>query len=1197
MAEECTAAAEGDDSSSDATSALSPADPDTARLADEAPADPPTQASACLDDLPTRPCEPSLPDLPTQGEDPAENRNGRSHAPSVPDGTLPVEEKDEYATAYDEALAGPPAANSDQQADTYATRAENLDHADSGPLTDNLADSEGPATSRMASTTKPATPATAAPPDVPGYEILGVLGRGGMGVVYKARQVGLKRIVALKMILGGGHAGTQERARFRAEAEAVARLQHPNIVQVYEVGEHHDLPFFSLEYCPGGSLASELRGNPKTAQDAARLVETLARGMHAAHQVQIVHRDLKPANILLGADGTPKITDFGLAKDLGIEDGQTQTGAVMGTPSYMAPEQAAGALKEIGPWTDTYALGALLYELLTGRPPFKGPSVWDTVDQVRQREPVPPNQLQPGVPRDLETICLKCLSKAPAQRYPSALALAEDLRRFLNGEPVLARPVPGWQRLLKWARRRPAQAALAGSVFLALLACIAGAVFYGLYQNQVAESLQKQVERGQTVQVLWAQGQEAESHGRLDDAAEKLDRALATLDADPDSADPALRDRVAKQRQRVRKLLDEQAARRQLQAKVKQFLEARDDILFHELAPTARDRSASQAEIRRLAPAALTLWNIHGDGPPDSASQALAAYRGKLDSRKQAAQVAAGCAEVLLAWAESEADLPPTDSAARRQSGLKKAVYLLDAADAIGRAHGLPTSEALHLRKARYLEQLGDKEAARAEKERAAQSPPTTARDFFLAGLEGWLQGKLDKAAKGCDEALRLEPGNFWAQYLQALCHFRARHWAEAKLGFTACLGRRGDLFWPRLLRAFAYGELGQAKDAASEFAHCLEQAGSDPFQRYVVLTNRGAFWVHQKELDKALADLGEAAKLQPKAYEAEANLGELYRQRKEFDQAQAALTRALRLRPGDPNLYYSRARIQLERKDWPAARQDFEQALVHEPKASTSVLAASAHVELAQLYQRDGDYARALAACEAALQARPNYSPAYREQARTLLAQGNVAEAGKALDRYLAATPKAGAEIYAVRGRIYDELSQFSKAVDSYSRSLALRPDAEVRSRRGWAYLRLRAVPAAVEDFKEALRLEPDSPLALCGQAHALLTEGHLERAVADAEGAVKDGKADEYLLLKTACLYSRAVGVLLAGRKVDARSLLKVQEYQRRGLALLRAALAKVPADKRAAFWRQSVEPEPTLGAIRASEGMMRLEQRYGQ
>ncbi len=280
---------------------------------------------------------------------------------------------------------------------------------------------------------------------VPGYEVLGELGRGGMGVVYKARQVGLNRTVALKMILVAECAGGQDRARFKAEGEAVARLQHPNVVQIHEVGEHDDRPFFSMEFVDGGSLAHKARGGPLPPRAAAGLVETLARAMHAAHEYGVVHRDLKPANVLLSADGTPKIADFGLAKRLDVDAGQTRTGSVLGTPSYMAPEQADGRTKEVGPAADVYALGAILYELLTGRPPFKGETAMHTLFQVLSVEPVPPARLRTGVPADLNVICLKCLEKNPRDRYASAAALAEDLRRFLNGEVIAARPAGPWK--------------------------------------------------------------------------------------------------------------------------------------------------------------------------------------------------------------------------------------------------------------------------------------------------------------------------------------------------------------------------------------------------------------------------------------------------------------------------------------------------------------------------------------------------------------------------------------------------------------------------------------------------------------------------------------------------------------------------------------------------------------------------------
>jgi serine/threonine-protein kinase len=308
------------------------------------------------------------------------------------------------------------------------------------------------------------------PQSVAGYEILGVLGRGAMGVVYKARQPGLKRVVALKMILAGDHAGERQLVRFRTEAEAVARLHHPNIVQIYEVGEDNGLPYFSLEYVDGSSLSSRIDNTPQPPREAARIVQLLAMGVEAAHQRGIIHRDLKPANVLISADGTPKISDFGLAKRLEEDSGHTRSGAVLGTPSYMAPEQAEGRTEDVGPLSDVYSLGAILYEMLTGRAPFKAGSILDTLEQVKTQEPVAPIQFAPSVPRDLETICLKCLQKDPARRYASATALADDLGRFLDGRPILARPVSLPERFWRWTKRNPRVAVLSGGVLLLIVA-------------------------------------------------------------------------------------------------------------------------------------------------------------------------------------------------------------------------------------------------------------------------------------------------------------------------------------------------------------------------------------------------------------------------------------------------------------------------------------------------------------------------------------------------------------------------------------------------------------------------------------------------------------------------------------------------------------------------------------------------------
>jgi serine/threonine-protein kinase len=421
------------------------------------------------------------------------------------------------------------------------------------------------------------------------------------------------------MILSGSHASPELFARFRAEAEAVARLQHPNIVQIYEIGEAEDHPFFSLEFVGGGSLAQQLTGAPQPPVQSAHLIRTLALAMRVAHESGIVHRDLKPGNILLSGEwrvgsgecktqtqeehsklsgtqavakgggtgisttvsasrsqlstpdsplATPKISDFGLAKRLDDQSGRTQSGSILGTPSYMAPEQAEGKVKEIGPLVDIYALGAILYELLTGRVPFRGESVWDTLQQVRTQEPVAPTELQPRVPRDLETICLKCLQKEPRKRYASAAALAEDLRRFEAGEPIVARPVGAPERLWRWCRRNPRLAMLSGAVAVLLVTVAATALGFAWQlkrEKDQTEAAWKQADdsaraEAQARQLADQKASEANTARQLaqDNAKVAVDQHSAAIDQ--------LLHLVEKLHKRLSKKETGQAAERQLQA-------------------------------------------------------------------------------------------------------------------------------------------------------------------------------------------------------------------------------------------------------------------------------------------------------------------------------------------------------------------------------------------------------------------------------------------------------------------------------------------------------------------------------------------------------------------------------------------------------------------------------------------------------
>jgi WD40 repeat protein/tRNA A-37 threonylcarbamoyl transferase component Bud32 len=330
------------------------------------------------------------------------------------------------------------------------------------------------------------TPAVGALPErIDDYEVLQEIGRGGMGVVLKARHTKLDRVVALKMILGGALARADDLQRFHTEAAAAAQLQHPGIVALYEVGTFHGQPYFSMEYVQGSSLGQMAAQGPLPGHRAAAYLEKTARAVHYAHRRGILHRDLKPANVLVDEQDQPKITDFGLAKLLATESGQTRTGTVVGTPSYMSPEQAS-ARKDLGPASDVYSLGAILYELLTGQPPFRAENALATLNQVVEEEPPTPRSLNGGIDTDLETICLKCLAKEPARRYASAETLADDLRRYLDGEPIAARPLGRFERALVWCRRKPATAALLAVSAAALMALVCGVFAFAVMQRESA---------------------------------------------------------------------------------------------------------------------------------------------------------------------------------------------------------------------------------------------------------------------------------------------------------------------------------------------------------------------------------------------------------------------------------------------------------------------------------------------------------------------------------------------------------------------------------------------------------------------------------------------------------------------------------------------------------------------------------------
>lgn len=401
-------------------------------------------------------------------------------------------------------------------------------------------DSLFPASAADARNTSPSSSggSVAAWPAIPDYEIQSVLGRGGMGIVYRARHLKLNREVALKMLLVGSYASQQEHLRFVREAESVAALRHPHIVQIYDFGEANGHPYYTMEYVAGGSLAEKLAGNALSAREAAKIAAALALAVEAAHQAGILHRDLKPGNILIADEGHPKIADFGLARRLDQDSELTHTGARIGTPSYMAPEQMSGVSSQLSPAVDVFALGAMLYEMLTGRPPFRGETLSDTERKLATEEATAPSRLNPKVPRDLETICLKCLEKEPRSRYQSAGALAADLERFLRHEPIHARPVAPGERWLRWVRRNPLPTALVVSSVV-LLGFVIGEALQQRSEARAARAEKTRLTaRLQSGVQLVQSGRYSEARailgelgdGGFSDLRQRIDRALADLD-------------------------------------------------------------------------------------------------------------------------------------------------------------------------------------------------------------------------------------------------------------------------------------------------------------------------------------------------------------------------------------------------------------------------------------------------------------------------------------------------------------------------------------------------------------------------------------------------------------------------------------------------------------------------------------------
>jgi eukaryotic-like serine/threonine-protein kinase len=1032
-------------------------------------------------------------------------------------------------------------------------------------------------------------------PAVDGYTILAELGHGGMGVVYKAYQVRLSRFVALKMIRAGSLAKPEDLARFRIEAEAVAKQRHPNIIQIFDIGEVGGLPFVALELLDGGGLDAFLGGTPQPAEASARLSATLARAIHAAHQAGIIHRDLKPSNVMFGSDGIPKITDFGLAKRL-EEEGYTETGQVLGSPSYIPPEQAQGRAKEVGPAADVYALGAILYEMLTGRPPFKGTTPVETVMQVLNEDPVPPSFLQPQVPHDLETICLKCLAKEAHKRYPSALGLAEDLDRYLADRPIQARRRPVLERGLRWARRRPVKTFL-----LAFCGVLVSCGLVALLRSEADYRVGR---------VRFQSGLNTAGNEMIDGyfPIEELSRLETSTEKNPRYAD--LHTRAREMLQKARFGLAAQQSWEKARDRLREFFSLRDAALFQDTQLMGLDPSENVAAVRESTTAALTLFAADG---PGARQWTLAPFHALL-TEHQREEVARGCYEMLLVRAEAVAQPLSGESATvQARAGLE----VLERAALLRRE---PT-HAYHLRRAACLERAGDAEGAIRERKAAELTQPDGAFDHFLTGLEQYKRGYLVQAKRHFAEALGAQANHFWAQCLLAHCDLNDRRGSpEAAKGYlTACLQTHPELPWLYLLRGFASGQLGaralkasrdvKAEDlkasreveAKENFADALadyreaQSRDSEGRFRYALLANRGLVRFQSQKLDLAVDDLQEAIALNPRQLNAHVTLAQIFLYRHQVDLALEELGRAIALHPNLAPLYRTRAHWNLERT--PVTPQIRALALADLDLAvklgvPDSPDQADDHAERGRILLAEKQYQKALDACDLALRIDPKNVEVLRHRVGALLELKRDQDAIDACDAFLR-TGHQSADLLGLRGLAKARRDHFAAAIDDYTLALALEPSVAVmHARRGWAYLVTGASQLALRDFEEAIRLDPSSGDAYGGRGSALVALGRCREAVADAEESLRRGQSEARSYYSAARILTLAAeSARKETRQRDPSEPARAPIYQARALTLLDQAIARIPAGERATFWRAVVQPDQAFAAIRRLPAFTRL------